>query len=1148
MSFQIPKTSLTNDSGNVIDLSSSINDIAQENKVLSGFMRDPRFARDQGQPDTNIIGRGIGCACFPPDVIQQFLAYVEVARRKGLSPMLAEKQIATGSGIFIDIDIQQETKIMEHQFDHRFYSKLIKQLFNVIIEMFDLHDYPKQIITVGITQKKHVTSKDLGGGVFVNSAGFHILIPGLKITRGAKKHLITELVRLGVIERLIASSGIKTLNAASKYLDSNSAKVVSFFVGCAREKGRPPHELAYVFDVEILDGCDTNVVPNPTIVPTNPAVNIVGEFSLNYETMERMIPKIQVKPTAKHIAAIDKLDHSGIQSGTEDLDEEGELLNEYNLTATRGDPGLRYIEDIMSVISPSRSFKHNDVWPILQTLANMGERYKKTAENFLRRFPEKFGNMANFNRRWTDAMSTANVARLAGLPMRTFKYIEYIARQCDKAKFQAIVDNHEIMNIYNIALDPKTVGKFQHAHIARLLYQMYSEEYVLDYENGAKTPQWFKMMLPGDYDLQPGEMFKWRPYAEPISLSRAISDVLMKKFSAVYNSLVEKQKTLADDPTSSKIYIDFFKGVIKDFKITCGNLMQRPFKQNVIAECKELFMKRGFIEQLDADDMIMGVGNGLLKFGNNGFVEFINHMHEYKVCTSTKVNWKRFNPRNDDTKTMLLCLRSMFSDEDSDKFELVMNYACLGLTGKQKPSKMFMLYGGGRNGKSMFMEWLRNVYGDYGGKGSSSLIAGATSSSADNASPAMYAIKGKRFMSYGECGPNSNLNVQFFKEILGGEKQTARPLYGQLSSFYAKCIHFLPLNNLLKIHNTDYATWRRVVLIKHTIKFFNRASPDYDPRNPNHRIQDKYIRDPSTLAQNPIYQEAMLSFLVYTWEQLQYKYDGDLDKIPHPHVKADTALYKSTQDTFDDFINRRFVKLADTNARFDMNKIITCYIQWMETKGHGKGVRGDDLEDKLRDSKISDFIKSDRIGSYMLGHKFLLPTEELPPGATYMFEVGAAKPANVEEKEKEEAFTKGNVALGGDKQIKKALEEAQEEMKQIKPETPEQFYERICEEYDRHEERRTRLSNIPSELKDPEMDEITRKIEVAEHEIMVKNIRKECAERQAQQEQQQAERFREMMAQAQAITTININPNQEIPTRDTDNSHGITPDSDGLLF
>ena len=74
------------------------------------------------------------------------------------------------------------------------------------------------------------------------------------------------------------------------------------------------------------------------------------------------------------------------------------------------------------------------------------------------------------------------------------------------------------------------------------------------------------------------------------------------------------------------------------------------------------------------------------------------------------------------------------------------------------------------------------------------------------------------------------------------------------------------------------------------------------------------------------------------------------------------------------------------------------------------------------------------------------------------------------------------------------------------------------------------------------------KIEVAEHEIMVKNIRKECAERQAQQEQQQAERFREMMAQAQAITTININPNQEIPTRDTDNSHGITPDSDGLLF
>jgi hypothetical protein len=134
-------------------------------------------------------------------------------------------------------------------------------------------------------------------------------------------------------------------------------------------------------------------------------------------------------------------------------------------------------------------------------------------------------------------------------------------------------------------------------------------------------------------------------------------------------------------------------------------------------------------------------------------------------------------------------------------------------------------------------------------------------------------------MSYGECGPNSSLNVQFFKEILGGEKQTARPLFGQLVSFYARCIHLLPLNNLLKIHNTDYATWRRVVLIKHTIKFFNRASPDYDPLNPNHRIQDKYLPDPSKLAQDPLYLEALLSFLVYTWERMQFKYDGDIDKI-----------------------------------------------------------------------------------------------------------------------------------------------------------------------------------------------------------------------------------------------------------------------------
>ena len=1124
MSFQIPKSALTNET-TTINFTSSINDIAPENKQLYSYIKDPRYVRDNGQRDTNIISRGNGCACFPPDVLQQFLALTEKARRAGFNPILGEKQESSGSGIFIDVDIHQPSNIMEHQYNVPFFSKIIRQIFLLLIDMFDLSAYPKPAITIGVTYKKNVTTKDLGSGMFANSAGFHLLIPGLKITRGAKKHLISEISRRGIIATAIASNGIKTLNAESKYLDTNSAHVANFFVGCARELGRPVHELMHVFDAEGYDSSDNlNITPNYTLVANNPAVNIVGEFSLNYETVECYIPKVPIKPTLKHAPAIDKLDNAASHY-IEDFNEESEIMNEYDLS-TSSDPGMKYINDVMSIITLDRSFKHSDVWPILQTLANMGEKYKKTAETFVRRFPEKFKNMSDFNQRWSSARSSYEVAKQSGTTVRTFKYIESIAKKCDKAKFQSIQDNHEIMNIYQLAFDPKTVGKFQHADIAKILYQMYSEEYVIDYEPGAKTPQWFKMMLPGDADLQPGEMFKWRPFAEPISLSKVISDSLARKFSIVLGNMQEKIKTLSEDIAGiNKVNVEYLKRVIKDFQISCCNLRQHQFKRSVIAECKELFNKRGFIEQLDADDMIMGVGNGLLRFCNNGFVEFINHIHEYKVCTSTKVNWVKFNPRDENVKTMLLCLRSMFSDEDSDKFELVMNYASLGLTGKQKPSKMFMLYGGGRNGKSMFMEWLRNVFGDYGGKGSSSLIVGATSANADGASPALYAIKGKRFMSYGECGPNSSLNVQFFKEILGGEKQTARPLFGQLSSFYAKCVHFLPLNNLLKIHNTDYATWRRVVLIKHTIKFFNRASPDYDPRNPCHRIQDKYIKDPSTLAQNPIYLEALLSYLVYTWERLQYKYDGDLDKIPHPHVKADTAYYKSTQDTFDDFINRRFVKLADATARFDMSKLIMCYVQWMETKGHGKGIRGDDLEDKLRDSKISDYIKSDRIGAYLLGHKFLLPTEELPPGASYVYEVGIAKPANIEEQEREKAFTEGKVTLGGDKQIKKELEEAQEEMKLIQAETPEQFYERVCREYDMHEHRRETFGKLARESKDSEIEEEIRKIEVAEHEFMVQEIRKNAAIRKTQEDLMQAERMQAMLSKAGII---------EPPTRDTD--------------
>ncbi len=265
------------------------------------FIKNSDYIRDCGQSDTNIITRGIGCACIPSDVMQQFLATVEQARREGTNVLVAEKQTATGSGIFIDVDVQQEAKITEHQFDLRFYNTLIRQLFNVILEIFDLHDYPKQTVTVGITQKKQVIEKKLADGTIVNSAGFHILIPGLKITRAAKKYLISELIRLNTVGRLIESRGIQ----ASASVDIMSATTVNFFVGCPRDQGKLPHELAYVFDAEIIDGADVDVMIS-RIELTNPKINIVGEFSLNYETPERLIPKIQINPNPKHAALIEE--------------------------------------------------------------------------------------------------------------------------------------------------------------------------------------------------------------------------------------------------------------------------------------------------------------------------------------------------------------------------------------------------------------------------------------------------------------------------------------------------------------------------------------------------------------------------------------------------------------------------------------------------------------------------------------------------------------------------------------------------------------------------------------------------------------------------------------------------------------------------
>jgi hypothetical protein len=79
---------------------------------------------------------------------------VEMARRKGLSPLIAERQYDTGSGIFIDVDVHQPSSIQEYQYNQGFFTALIRQLAVIMLDIFDIAKYAKPVYTVGVTYKK----------------------------------------------------------------------------------------------------------------------------------------------------------------------------------------------------------------------------------------------------------------------------------------------------------------------------------------------------------------------------------------------------------------------------------------------------------------------------------------------------------------------------------------------------------------------------------------------------------------------------------------------------------------------------------------------------------------------------------------------------------------------------------------------------------------------------------------------------------------------------------------------------------------------------------------------------------------------------------------------------------------------------------
>ncbi len=132
------------------------------------------------------------------------------------------------------------------------------------------------------------------------------------------------------------------------------------------------------------------------------------------------------------------------------------------------------------------------------------------------------------------------------------------------------------------------------------------------------------------------------------------------------------------------------------------------------------------------------------------------------------------------------------------------------LTADISAQVIFLLSGGGANGKSVLVTTLQTLLGDYAKTAAPDLLLAKTG----GRHPTELAdLRGARMVATVESGEGRRLHESLIKQMTGGDAMKARFMFADFFEFEPQFKLWLATNHKPNVRGTDYAIWRRIRLI-----------------------------------------------------------------------------------------------------------------------------------------------------------------------------------------------------------------------------------------------------------------------------------------------------------------------------------------------
>lgn len=263
------------------------------------------------------------------------------------------------------------------------------------------------------------------------------------------------------------------------------------------------------------------------------------------------------------------------------------------------------------------------------------------------------------------------------------------------------------------------------------------------------------------------------------------------------------QVASCDDPEQRKKLLAFANLSGKDHRLRAALVLARGLPDITVEP-----------DQLDANPWLLNVANGTINLRTGALR---SHDARDLITKRASVN---YDP-DATAPTWHAFLAHVLPDPDVRAFlQRAIGYS---LTGVVTDHVLFLLLGAGQNGKSTFVTALRHVLGDYAIGARKDLFVTAKHGQHDSS---RVALQGGRFVAAAEVERGSHLAEAEVKELTGGERITARRLYGEVYEFEPTWKLWLSSNYRPHVHGTDEGIWRRIRLIEWPVSI---PKPDQDP-------------------------------------------------------------------------------------------------------------------------------------------------------------------------------------------------------------------------------------------------------------------------------------------------------------------------------